>query len=273
KRIRQQDDRRAGQELDRLLDELDLPETIQLMRAFTSYFYLANVAARVHRVEELSEIENDLSFRSAVDRVEAAGLESEFVRGVLDRLELRPVFTAHPTEAARRTILTKLRILADLLEERLDPRTTDDIRNRIDRRVDELIDQIWQTDELRLEQPEPVDEARSMAFYFDQLFTDVLPTLGEEIDLELRRLAPGVHTPIRFGTWVGGDRDGNPSVTPEVTMTVLEMQHDRGLRNLIAAVERVAEELSTSSRLEDISSDLSASLERDRELFPGVFER
>src|SRR5690606_21097486 len=120
-----------------------------------------------------------------------------------------------------------------------------------------------------------MDEARSMAFYFDQLFRDVIPTVGEEASIQLERLASsaGVRAPIRFGTWVGGDRDGNPSVTPEVTLEVLEMQHDRGLRRLIAAVEAVAEELSTSTRIQGISSELEASLEEDRRRLPGVWER
>ncbi|HEX2152629.1 MAG TPA: phosphoenolpyruvate carboxylase, partial [Acidimicrobiia bacterium] len=152
---------------------------------------------------------------------------------------------------------------------------TESTKDRIDRRVAELIDQIWQTDELRMQQPEPIDEARTMAYYFDQLFADVMPTLGEEIDLELDRLAPSQHPrqPIRFGTWVGGDRDGNPSVTPDVTLRVLEMQHDRGLRALIAAVEATADELSTSNRIQAISPELEQSLDEDRELLPAVWER
>ncbi|MFP3914243.1 MAG: phosphoenolpyruvate carboxylase [Actinomycetota bacterium] len=275
KRIRQEDDPRAGPELDALLGGLELAETIQLMRAFTSYFYLANVAEQVHRLEDLADTENGNSLTATVERIRSADLDEDLVAAVLERLELRPVFTAHPTEAARRTILTKLRTLAELVEERRDPRATDSDRERVDRRVAELIDQIWQTDELRLERPEPLDEARSMAFYFDQLFQDVLPALGEDVDLHLRQLGPaaGLHSPIRFGTWVGGDRDGNPSVTPGVTLEVLEMQHDRGLRNLTSAVEQLAEELSTSGRIQSISPELRRSLAEDQDLLPGVWER
>jgi phosphoenolpyruvate carboxylase len=275
KRIRNDNDRQAGTELEHLLDTLELPETIQLMRAFTSYFYLANVAEQVHRIGDLAGSEQESSLRATVDRILDAGLPPPLVEEVVGRLELRPVFTAHPTEAARRTILTKLRTLADLVDERLDPRATDAERERIDRRVAELIDQIWQTDELRLEQPEPMDEARSMAFYFDQLFRDVIPKLGEEVSLQLERLtaSPAAGAPIRFGTWVGGDRDGNPSVTPDVTLEVLEMQHDRGLRDLITAIEGVAEELSTSARIQAISTEMETSLEHDRGLLPDVWQR
>ncbi len=275
KRIRHEEDPEAGPELDRLLGDLNLADTMRLMRAFTAYFYLANVAEQVHRVGDLAGEEGDQSLASTVDRVLEANLEPDLVKGVVDRLELRPVFTAHPTEAARRSILTKLRTLADLIDERLDPRATDSVLDRIDRRVAELIDQIWQTDELRLERPEPMDEARSMVFYFDLLFADVMPTLGEEAHLQLERLSPadGLRAPIRFGTWVGGDRDGNPSVTPEITLAVLEMQHDRGLRDLVSMVELVAEEMSTSNRIRTISPELDASLASDRELLGAVWER
>ena len=112
-----------------------------------------------------------------------------------------------------------------------------------------------------------------MIFYFDQLFTHVLPHLTEEIAGSLARLGHDGRPAIRFGTWVGGDRDGNPSVTPEVTMQVLELQHDHGLRNLITAVEEVAEELSVSSRIRPITADLAASLEEDREVLPLVWQR
>lgn len=275
KRIRHQDDAAAGGELDQILNDLDIADTIQLMRAFTAYFYLANVAEQTHRVGDLVGTDVEEPLAGTVDRILAAGLDQDLIADVVERLELRPVFTAHPTEAARRTILTKLRVLADLLDERLDPRASGAAQDRIDRRVAELIDQIWQTDELRLEQPEPMDEARSMAFYFDLLFTDVMPALGEEASLQLARLAPagGTRPPIKFGTWVGGDRDGNPSVTPATTLAVLQMQHDRGLRDLIAAVEHVAEELSVSNRIQTITPELEQSLLVDRELLPGVWQR
>src|SRR5690606_30183578 len=170
KQVRQEEDAAAAEQVTQLLGSLDLNETIQLMRAFTAYFYLANAAEQVHRIEELAETDVDHSLAATIDRIQAAGLDPDLVTAVIDRLELRPVFTAHPTEAARRTILTKLRTLADLLDQRLDPRATESDRTRIDRRAAELIDQIRQTDELRLERPETIDEARSMVFYFDQLF-------------------------------------------------------------------------------------------------------
>ncbi len=263
-------------ELDAVLESLDMDETINLVRAFTAYFYLANVAEQTHRVGDLTLKDNEQTLAATVDRIVAADLDPRLVEAVLDRLELRPVFTAHPTEAARRTLLTKLGAIAELLDQRQSLRRSPSELDRIDRRIAELIDQIWQTDELRRARPEPVDEARSAIFYFDQLETDVVPALSGDIALQLERLgrsSSDITVPIRFGTWVGGDRDGNPSVMPETTIEVLEIQHDHGLRNLIEMVELAAGELSTSSAIRDVSAELADSLERDREQLPQVFER
>ncbi|MGQ0847715.1 MAG: phosphoenolpyruvate carboxylase [Actinomycetota bacterium] len=273
KAIRVEGDVAADDRLAEMLDRLDLPTTIELVRAFSAYFYLANVAEQTHRVDELAGVEGERYLDQTVDKILAAGVDQEVVGDVLARLEVRPVFTAHPTEAARRTVLTKLRTLADLLTERREPTTTNRERERIDRRIEELIDQIWQTDELRAERPEPLDEAKSAIFYLDQLFTHVLPDLGEEIAMSLARLGGADRPPVKFGSWVGGDRDGNPAVSPSVTMEVLELQHDHGLRNLISAVEEVAEELSVSSRVRDISPELAHSLQTDREQLPTVWQR
>lgn len=275
KAIRTEHDAEAAGRLERLLEGLDLHDVINLVRAFSAYFYLANVAEQTHRVGDRAFLDDRRTIRATVDRVIAADLDPELIRAVVERLELRPVFTAHPTEATRRTLLTKLRHVADLLESRLDPRATGAEQARIDRRIAELIDQIWQTDELRAERPQPIDEARSAVFYLNQLFADVLPDLGEEVALNLDRLLPGSagRAAIRFGTWVGGDRDGNPSITPGVTMEVLEMQHEHGLRNLIELVERVAEELSTSTRIRAVTAELAQSLEEDREELPDVWQR
>jgi phosphoenolpyruvate carboxylase len=275
KSVRLTGDAAAGAELETVLGSLALPDVINLVRAFSAYFYLANVAEQTHRVGDLPTTDEDRTLSATVDRIRTADLDPSLVAEVLGRLELRPVFTAHPTEAARRTLLTKLRSVAELLADRADPRRGAPDRARIDRRVAELIDQIWQTDELRAARPTPLDEARSAIFYLDQLAADVLPHLGDEIDLQLSRLHESVQRrpAIRFGTWVAGDRDGNPNVTPELTMQVLELQHEHGLRALIAHVESVAEELSMSARVHGISDELAAGLEADREALPTVWER
>ena len=268
----------TAEELTSILAGLDLETTIQLVRAFSTYFYLANIAEQTHRLADRAEVTGGGRGRlqAVVDRIAEANLDAAEVESVIHRLELRPVFTAHPTEAARRSILSKVRRVAELLEERSDPRLTQADQDRIVRRLAEVIDLMWQTDELRRERPDPIDEARSVLYYFDEMFRDVVGDLFDELDHQLARLGVTLtqdSRPLHFGTWVGGDRDGNPNVTPEVTMDVMTVQHDHALRELIAAVELIATELSTSERIVGISDELEASLASDRELMPTTFRR
>ncbi|MGD2044149.1 MAG: phosphoenolpyruvate carboxylase [Acidimicrobiia bacterium] len=261
----------ASQELDALLAKLDTADVIPLVRAFTTYFYLANVAEQVHRIEEMAS--DDRYLRGTVDRILEADLAQDLIDDVVSRFEVRPVFTAHPTEAARRSILTKRGAIADLLTRR-QAATNPDRIDLIDRRSAEIIDQIWQTDELRTERPTVVDEARSALYYLVALAENVLPALEDIIAKEMQRLSPETGTtPLRFGTWVGGDRDGNPGVTSETTLEALALQHDRGLTLLIELVEELSEELSMSSELTEPSASLLESLTKDRQALPDVWQR
>lgn len=261
----------AGAELHALLADLETPDVIPLVRAFTTYFYLANVAEQVHRVEDMAS--DDRYLRATVDRILATGLDRELLDDIVSRFEVRPVFTAHPTEAARRSILVKRAELADLITRRIATDNEDKI-DLIDARTSELIDQIWQTDELRTERPTVVDEARSVLYYLIGLAERVLPEIAEIIVKQLERLSPTASPdPLRFGTWVGGDRDGNPGVTAETTLDALALQHDRGLTYLIEQIEELAEELSMSSVLTAASEEMTASLEEDRRNLPDVWQR
>ncbi|MDQ1402761.1 MAG: phosphoenolpyruvate carboxylase, partial [Actinomycetota bacterium] len=200
----------------------------------------------------------------------------EEIEGLLDRLELRLVLTAHPTEAVRQSILAKRRRIAELLEQRSNPRATEEDRRRDEREIAEVVDLIWQTDELRRKKPTPAEEASSVVFYLDDLFGAVLPDLLDDLAVHLARigveLAPRAR-PVRFGTWVGGDRDGNPNVTPEVTMQVLGLQRSLALRRLTATVQDLVGKLSTSTRVTSISKALKSSLTADKVYLPEVFAR
>jgi phosphoenolpyruvate carboxylase len=252
------------------LEQLDLDTAARLVRAFGTYFHLANVTEQVHRSRAMRE-ERRLKggwLAQTAERIRASGLSPEEIGELVSRIAVRPVFTAHPTEAARRSILSKRRRVAELLDADLDGNDP-----RADRRIAEVIDLLWQTAELRLDRPEPLDEARNAAYYLDELMLHTVADVLEDFADELAGLGvhlPATAQPLRFGSWIGGDRDGNPNVTPAVTREVLVLQHGHAIRDLTQMVTALLEDLSSSARMIGASEELMASIERDLAVLPGL---
>jgi phosphoenolpyruvate carboxylase len=265
------EDASSSVELAQALGDVDVVEAIQLVRAFTVYFHLANTAEQVYRIDDLQgATASGHRMAETIATLQQGGVDDQRIVDTIASADLRPVFTAHPTEASRRSILDKLAELADLVEERA---ATEDrsIHARIDRRVDELIDAMWQTDEIRRARPNPIDEARSILYFLTQAVAEGLPELLEDIDLSLRAIGgslPPDRVPIRFGSWVGGDRDGNPNVTPEITSEVLALQRSRALRILMDEVDELGSELSVSDRVATVSDELAAQIAEDHQQWP-----
>ena len=256
---------------------MDLGRATQMVRAFTVYFHLANVTEQVHRVEDLDSegSPSERRFAETLDALSESGIPPEEVASLVDRAVLKPVFTAHPTEATRRTILEKLAEIAQITAARGNPHASVTGRARIDRRVDELIEGIWQTDEIRTERPDPIDEARFVRHYLNQTIRNAVPALLDDIDAAVRSIGgepAGDGGPIRFGSWVGGDRDGNPNVTPGMTRTVLEQQREAALDILIYEVYHLAGELSISSNVVAPPEELVAFIDAHREAYRDVLD-
>lgn len=252
-------DEAAGTKLTSTIGESSDIEAILLVRAFTIYFHLANEAEQVHRVEALRlETEESGQLFDTFAKIDAAGIDAEQLADKLARVEYRPVFTAHPTEASRRTVLEKRAEIAELLSKRVE--ATASQQTRIDRRTSEIIDLLWMSDELRQVKPTPVDEARSIIFYVERLVELALPNFWDDLDhcADARGIALDENRPpIRFGNWVGGDRDGNPFVTSDVTDEVLNLQRQRALRLLRTAIQRLATDLSVSGTLRPITPEMT----------------
>lgn len=264
--------REDGEAAARLLGGTELETAAKLVRAFSTYFHLANVTEQVHRGRELRArraAEGGLLSRTA-DRLKDA--DPEHLRQTVQHLNVRPVFTAHPTEAARRSVLNKLRRIAELLET---PVIESD-RRRHDTRLAESIDLVWQTDELRVVRPEPADEARNAIYYLDELHAGAVGDVLEDLTAELERVGvqlPEGTRPLTFGTWIGGDRDGNPNVTPAVTWDVLILQHEHGINDALALVDELRGFLSNSIRYTGATEELKASLQLDLERLPEISPR
>jgi phosphoenolpyruvate carboxylase len=265
--------RSDGEAAARLLGETDLPTATKLVRAFSTYFHLANITEQVHRGRELSArraAEGGLLARTA-DQLKDA--DREHLKETVRHLGVRPVFTAHPTEAARRSVLNKLRRIAELLDARATPGGD---HRRHDLRLAESIDLLWQTDELRVARPEPADEARNAVYYLDELFQGAASDVLEDLAAELQRVGaplPPDTRPLTFGTWIGGDRDGNPNVTPQVTWEVLLLQHEHGINDALTLIDELRAALSNSIRNCGASEELLASLDQDLANLPEISPR
>jgi phosphoenolpyruvate carboxylase len=258
-----------------ILSALSVEDSVQLVRAFSTYFHLANVAEQVHRARVLHDERQESGswISRAVDRIEAAQqsapeFSKEDLQNWMDAFSVRPVFTAHPTEVARRSVLSKLGTIADLLDDKKDL-----VR---DRRLAETVDLLWQTDELRLGQPEPLDEAVNALYYLDDLFTHTVPEVLDDFARELARLGVTISPtarPLSFGTWIGGDRDGNPNITAAITRKAITLQIGHFIRAMLAALDPLRQALSVSTRIAGASVELQESVARDLQNLPEIESR
>jgi phosphoenolpyruvate carboxylase len=272
--------RKAGRDSteDAILAKISDDQAVDLVRAFSTFFHLANVAEQVHRSRILAEARRDGKswLSQAVDKVidaqqnPSSGHEftREDIQKWVNELQVRPVFTAHPTEAARRSILGKLSEISNLLD-----LPNSDSKNE---RLAETVDLLWQTDELRLDRPEPLDEAMNALYYLDDLAKQTVPEVLNDFSRELKRInidLPVTARPLTFGTWIGGDRDGNPNITPQVTEDAVVLQVGHAIRTTIAAMDRLRQMLSVSTRITGATPELSASVEEDLKRIPEFEQR
>ena len=260
---------------DQILNKITDSQTIALVRAFSNFFNLANVAEQVNRSKILAAehksggtwlgraIENILKAKNSNQEFSAAELQEW-----IENFSVRPVFTAHPTEAARRSVLSKMTTISQLLEE---PNSA--INNE---RLAEVIDLLWQTDELRLGRPEPLDEAVNSIYYLDELLLETVPEVLAEFVTEVKKLGVNLSLtaqPLRFGTWIGGDRDGNPNITSEVTKAAILLQNAHFTRSLFSHLDELRQALSISTKLAGVSKELEISVAKDLENLPEIEAR
>lgn len=262
-------------EQDQILSKLTDSQTISLVRAFGHFFNLANVAEQVNRSKVLADEKNTTGswLSRAVDNILAAQKTSkEFdqkdLQSWIDNFSVRPVFTAHPTEAARRSVLGKMTTISELLQQPNSPTQN--------KRLAETIDLLWQTDELRLGRPEPLDEAVNSIYYLDELLQQTVPEVLAEFAAEVKRLGVDLSLsakPLSFGTWIGGDRDGNPNITADVTRSAILLQNSHFTRTLLLHLDQLVQGVSISTKLTGVSKELEKSVLDDLEKLPEIESR
>ena len=269
----------AGRRLRARTDELDLDQCRLLVRAFSAYFHLVNLAEEHHRLRVLrgreQQSENaDLaeSVRLALREAAEAGVDAERVRALLRTCLVEPVFTAHPTEARRRSVLFKLRRLSTFVERLDDSRLTAHERLDLFDRIREEVASLWLTEEVRGRAPRVLDEVRNGLYYFEETLWELVPSLYREVEAALAAAYPGaafvVPPFLRFGSWIGGDRDGHPHVTAQITEQTLRLHRETALALYEGSLAELERELSVAADPRDISAPLARSLDADAAAMP-----
>lgn len=280
--LRQHEDPAKRARLMDLINKCDPALLAHVVRAFSMYFLLANIAEedgahqdrrrKVHRGERLWYG----SFDHTLHLLTEQGVDAEHLGLLLSSLRYQPVFTAHPTEAKRRTVLEIQRQI-DVLTKRMDAAPTGPERAAVEQELRNRIQVLWKTDEVRVHRPRVEDEIKNGLFYFRETLFDTVPRLHRNLERAVRSAygsAAGVKVPplLRFGSWIGGDRDGNPFVTFDVTCLGLRLQSREILRHYRRRLEQLSLELTHSSTLITPSDEFTQSLEADGDIMPLVLD-
>jgi phosphoenolpyruvate carboxylase len=282
--------RRLGAAHARSLDELlaqvealPLERSAVTARAFTLFFLLINTGEQVHRVRRARAYSSNesaepqpASARWAMRALHKSGREASEVERAMLELDVRPVLTAHPTESTRRTLLALQSRVADLLLAR--EAASLDERREIEEKLDGEVELLWITAEVRHDRPSVNDEVSTVLWYLETRFLDAgaraRDALVRAFEEEFATTSEAVQqlVPLRVGNWVGGDRDGNPGVTPEVTIATARRSSYAILGRYASALTDLVERISVSASIAAPSDDLRASIESDSRLLPEVYE-
>jgi phosphoenolpyruvate carboxylase len=275
-KARRLDDPAAGSALAAEVAALSDDAARATASAFAVYFDLVNLAEEVHRIEALRDRERRQhpgpvaeSVRETVSLLAARGTSTERMAGLVAALRVELVLTAHPTEAKRRTVLSKLQRIAAALRTLGD---TDLLPRERDTAVSALraeVTTLWLTDRARTSRPAVTDEVRTGLYFVDAVFWDALPRILDEVDEALREHYPSVRAPagwLTLASWIGGDRDGNPSVTAGVTAETLRLHRGLAVERHRRSLQELARRLSVSARRCPAPPSLDAWLESRRPL-------
>ena len=257
-----------------LVHTLPVERAYQLARAFGFYFELINLAETNHRKRRrlATSLHSDAapqrgSLQGTLRRMHSAGYTADEAMHLLAQVCVTPVFTAHPTEVARRSVMFKRHRISQLLEDLDRIPVTDDAMQQLERELATEITALWQTDDVRIERPEVRDEVRMGLDYYEAAIFDTIPTLYAEVQNALRKeygidkTLAELPTLVRFGTWIGGDRDGNPFVTPAVTRESLAMSRDLLQRHYREGLQSALRQIASSTQQAAVSPALAAAID------------
>jgi phosphoenolpyruvate carboxylase len=256
---RSHNDTQTDAELTKLIDSLSLADNEAIARAFTLYFELINLAEEHHRVRVLRKRERQAnqvpqheSIPEAIATLSQMGVHESDMAQILARLQVELVVTAHPTEAKRRTVLSKLRRIANSLDALEIPGLLSHEENKLLAKIQAEVTSLWTTERNRTSKPTVNDEIRTRLWHFYATLWDTVPQIYESLAEALARYYPNLPVPTRFltfGSWVGGDRDGNPFVTTEATAEALQRYRQLAAERHARVARSLSRSLSMSNRL------------------------
>ncbi len=262
----------------KLIRSLSLDEAYNVARAFTIYFQLVNIAEEVQRVRRLRDYERspeifqEMSLKKLFKDLMEEGYSPKEILDFLGQCDIGPVLTAHPTEAKRRTVLDHLFFISGQLTQLNRPDLTLAERDSLTKRIKETLEILWQTSEVRNRKVEVLDEVDQTLYYFERTIISLLANIHEKIHREFSRLGvdpqDDIDPFIHFGSWVGADRDGNPNVTPAITITTAKKQRKLIIKFYLSSIENFIRKFSQSTDYIQVSKKFLDSLEIDTKALP-----
>ena len=276
---RREDNEREGEELSALVEDLDPRFALSVIRSFSTYFQMVNTAEKVHRIRRRREYLRDVglyqpgSLEDILVKLKASGTSVEQLQELLDSLQIEPVFTAHPTEPTRRTMLRKEQNIVRHLVDMLNPTMTPQETNAALANIRLLITTGWQTEEHPTEQMTVADELEHVLFFLTDVLYRTVPPFYEDIRSAVNRIygddAGQVTIPsiVKFASWVGGDMDGNPNVNAKTIRATLARQRSLILDLYYNECGALSAKLSQSTGSVDVSNELIAKLDEYRNVF------
>ncbi|MFP5364524.1 MAG: phosphoenolpyruvate carboxylase [Thermoleophilia bacterium] len=272
-------DAAAADQLAQLVAGLDLSQIVLLIRMLTRWFQLMNLAEDLDRVRRIRRLDAQPgprrgSLHEAVAQLAADGTSADELHATLREAEVRLVLTAHPTEARRYTTVSKLARIFSLLRELDERRPGHGQQEQIRRQIAAAVQEMWGSDELRAVTTTPLDEVRAGLIYFSSTLAEVVPEVYRDLESTIRATYPESDVPVpplmSFGSWIGGDRDGNPNVTPQMTAQALALMKDACLRHHEARIRALAGRVTLSARVAGEPRQLRALLGDLAQRFPDV---
>src|SRR5271170_8432610 len=262
----------------KLIRSLSAEEAYNITRAFTIYFQMVNIAEEVQRVRRLRDYERspeifqEMSLKKLFKDLMDEDYTPKEILDFLSQCDIGPVLTAHPTEAKRRTVLDHLFFISGQLIQLNRQDLTLAEEDSLTKRIKETLEILWQTSEVRNRKVQVLDEVDQTLYYFERTIISLLANIHEKIHREFANLGvdpqDDIDPFIHFGSWVGADRDGNPNVTPAITVTTAKKQRKLIVKFYLASIEGFIRKFSQSTNYIQVSKKFLDSLEADKKALP-----